>query len=133
MGSWGSRSFDNDTAMDWLLKLHKTSDFSLVRKALLRTSEPATEPYSHSADEEALAAAEIVASWLGHPPPEKEDLQSWVRQHINWFTPEILTLARQTIAAIKTNSQLREMWSDRTGDVRPEWLNSVTDLEQRLW
>ena len=127
MGGWGLRSFDNDDAMDWLHKLHRTDDFTLVQKTL---SEPARGWCQFAVELRALAADEIVASYLGHPPPEKEGLEEWVRQHTDWFTPEILVLARQVVASIKTKSELRE---NSTHPVSlAEWLDAVEDLERRL-
>lgn len=131
MGSWGARSFDNDTAMGWLHKLYHSDDFSLVQRTLARVGIPPREFCQFVTDEETLAAAEIVASWLGHPPRDK-DLVEWVRGHSDWFTAELLTLAQQTVAGIKTQSPLREMWTDRNGVVRVEWLDAVADLERRL-
>jgi hypothetical protein len=132
MGVWGAQSFDSDTAMDWLHKLYGSDDFTLVQSTLLRISGPPEEFTQCLIEERALAAAEIVASWLGHPPPGKPGLEEWVRQHTDWFTPEILELARQTVARIKTKSQLRELRTDEQGIVRAEWLESVEDLERRL-
>jgi hypothetical protein len=132
MGSWGAHTFQNDTAMDWLHKLHASDDFTLVHKTLLRIAAPPEEFCQNRIEEEILAAAEIVASWLGHPPEPKQGLDEWVRQHKDWFTPEILSLALQAVATIKTKSQLRDMWKDRSGAVDARWLDSVADLERRL-
>jgi hypothetical protein len=131
MGSWGSHTFDNDTTMDWLHKLYASDDFTLVEKTLHRISGPPEEFFQCLIEQRALAAAEIVACWLGHPPPEKQGLDKWVREHTGWFTPEILALAQQTVARIKTKSELRKL---RTDDhvVLKNWLESVTDLERRL-
>jgi hypothetical protein len=132
MGCWGAQTFQNDTAMDWLHNLYDSDDFTLVQKMLLRISGPPEEFTQSSVEERALAAAEIVACWLGHPPPTKQGLDEWVRKHTDWFTPEILALARQTVALIKTKSELRELWMDNHGVVRKEWLESIEDLERRL-
>jgi hypothetical protein len=132
MGSWGPQTFQNDTAMDWLHDLYDSDDFTLVQKTLLRISGPPEQFTQCSVEERALAAAEIVASWLGHPPPKKQGLEEWVRKHTDWCTPEILTLARQTVALIKMKSELRKLRTDHHGVVQKEWLESVTDLERRL-
>jgi hypothetical protein len=118
--------------MDWLHKLHHSDDFSLVQRTLARVAIPPREFCQFVTDEERLAAAEIVASWLGHPPVDKQELVEWVRGHTDWFTSELLTLTQQAVASIKTKSPLREMWTDRDGVVRAEWLDAVADLERRL-
>src|SRR5882724_6639275 len=125
MGSWGLRSFDNDDAMDWLHKLNRTGDFALVQETLNCIMEPPRGWCQFAVELRALAAAEIVASYLGHPPPGKEGLEEWVRQRTDWFTPEILTLARQVVASIKSKSELKENGSDNKAS-QAEWLDSVS-------
>jgi hypothetical protein len=132
MGSWGVGSFQNDTAMDWLHKLHRSDDFSLVQKTLARVSRSPREFSQFASDQETLAAAEIVACWLGRPPADKQDLVDWVRRHTDWFTPDLLALAQETVAGIKTQSLLRDVLTDPDGAVRVEWLQAVADLERRL-
>ncbi|HEY6226479.1 MAG TPA: DUF4259 domain-containing protein [Verrucomicrobiae bacterium] len=132
MGAWGPNTFDNDTAMDWLHELYASGDFTLVHKTLLRLSGSPEEFTQCLIEERALAAAEIVACWLGHPPAGKEGLDQWVGKHTDWFTPEILALALETVALIKTKSQLRQMRMDNHGVVQAEWLDSIADLERRL-
>src|SRR4051794_23596717 len=130
MGGWGHHSFDNDKAMDWLHKLHRSDDYTLIQKTLIRITEPPGDKWQFAVELEALAAAEIVASWLGHPPPGKQGLEEWVRQHTDCFTPDLLTLARQTVASIKSKSQLKEHGSDNVVS-QAEWLDSDSDLERR--
>ena len=47
MGAWGIGSFENDEALDWLSDLVASGDASVI--------------------ESALAAADVVAAWNGHP------------------------------------------------------------------
>jgi hypothetical protein len=132
MGAWGLRSFQNDDAMDWLHKLYRTDDFTLVEKTLQRILEPPRGWCQFAVELEALAAAEIVASYLGHGPPEKagQGLEEWVRAHKDWFTPEIAVLARQVVAAIRTDSELKRNGTNPVSQA--EWLEAVADLERRL-
>jgi hypothetical protein len=131
MGSWGAGSFQNDTAMDWLHKLYHSNDFSLVRRTLARVGIPPREFCQFVTDQETLAAAEIVACWLGHPSTDK-DLVDWVRGHTDWFTHDLLVLAQKTVADIRTQSPLREINTNPDGTVRVDWLEAVGDLERRL-
>src|SRR5262245_19997641 len=112
--------------------LHRSDEFSLVQQTLARVSRPRREFSEFASDQETLAAAEIVACWLGRPPADKQDLVDWVRRHTNWFTTDLLVLAQETVACIKTKSPLREMLTDPGGTVRVEWLEAVADLERRL-
>jgi hypothetical protein len=130
MGTWAVGSFESDTALDWLAKLHENGDFSLVRQALAVDLEHA-EPCVAA---KAVAAADLVACSLGHPPPERRrrGLVEWTQQHSESFTPELLELARSAVATVKIKSKLRDAWKERDGSVSPAWLASIADLEKRL-
>lgn len=139
MGSWASGSFENDTALDWLTELHERRDVAIVRAALDCAAEPPAmdSPIAQmnrvGAEEKAVAAAEIVTCWLGHPPPEPQRaaLGEWVRAYLS-SAPDLAPLARTVVAMIKRQSQLRTAWTDHDGIVSGKWLDSMTDLERRL-
>jgi len=82
---------------------------------------------------EGLAAAEIVAFWLGHPDEHFPDcLHEWAGRHSDSFSPELAVLARQAVSAIKTKSELKDFWEEGDGIVAPKWHAAIADLEQRL-
>jgi hypothetical protein len=92
------------------------------------------EPYleAHVACE-GLAAAEIVAFWLGHPDQHFPDyLRDWARRHSDAFSPEFITLARQAVSIVKTKSELKYLWEEGDGIVAPKWHAAIADLESRL-
>lgn len=130
MGTWAVGSFESDTALDWLTELYESDNFSLVRAALTGDFERA-EP---SSAVKAVAAADLVACSLGHPPLElkRRGLVEWTQQHLEVFTPELLELARGAVRTIKSNSKLRDTWKSRDGSVNEAWLASIADLERRL-
>ena len=132
MGTWAAGSFENDTALDWLNHLHDRPDPELVRAPLSRVLE-SVESCGSDPEREAVAAADIVACWLGHPPPEplRVSLVPWAREHLE-LTPDFVPLAQQAVATIKSGPHLRTLWSDRDGKVREKWLASMEDLERRL-
>jgi Domain of unknown function (DUF4259) len=151
MGAWDAGSFQNDTALDWVGTLCESGDSEAVRVALTRAREERIppqpsligrlllgrrriEPYLEAdVASEALAAAEIVAFWLGHPDSHlPEQLEAWARQHSTSFTPEFVTLARQAVTAIKTKSELKDLWEEGNGIVAPKWHGAIADLERRL-
>ena len=150
MGAWDAGSFQNDTALDWAGDLCESDDVAAVRKALIRvmeerrTERPSfilrllgrrpVEPYleAHVASE-GLAAAEIVAFWLGHPDQHFPDyLREWAGRQSNSFSTEFVALARQAVSTIKTKSELKDFWEEGDGIVAPKWHNAIADLEQRL-
>jgi hypothetical protein len=150
MGAWDAGSFQNDTALDWVGDLCDRGDVAAVRKALIRVMEERRsaqpsfigrllgrqriEPYleAHVASE-GLAAAEIVAFWLGHPDPHLPGkLAEWARRHSDSLPAELATLARQAVSIIKTKSELKDFWEEGEGVVAPKWHNAIADLERRL-
>lgn len=150
MGTWDAGSFQNDTALDWAGRLSEGGDMSAVRTALVRVLEERRSerpsfigrligcrivaPYleAHVASE-GLAAAEIVAFYLGHPDQHFPDyLREWASRHSNSLTPELITLARQAVFTIKTNSELKDLWEEGNGIVAPKWHAAIADLERRL-
>src|SRR5438309_740308 len=100
MGTWAVGSFESDTALDWLTKIYESGDFSLVRAALTGDFESADQDVAVRA----VAAADLVACSLGHPPPEpkRRQLVEWTQKHSEVFTLELLELARNAVRTIKT-------------------------------
>jgi len=149
MGTWGAGNFENDHARDWLANLHESGNASLIRIALGRVVEHGGTKHSSASiierlfgrsrrtdwltagvSSQALAAAEIVAAWLGHPSPKlPEDLKKWLQQHTSSFQPDLVPLAVKSVSIVKTNSELKDLWEE--GDAAT-WRSVVADLEQRL-
>ena len=150
MGAWDADSFQNDTALDWVGDLCEGGDVAAVRTALSRVMEERrsvrpsfigrllgrrpVEPYLEArVASEGLAAAEIVAFWLGHPDPHfPGKLAEWARRHSDAMSPEFIAFARQAVSTIKTKSELKDLWEEGDGIVAPKWHNAIADLERRL-
>jgi len=78
----------------------------------------------------ALAAAEIIAAWLGHPAAKLPDgITEWLEQHSSSLQPDVVPLARQAVSIVKSNSELKDLWEE--GDAS-EWHEVIQNLEQRL-
>jgi hypothetical protein len=149
MGAWGAGSFQNDWALDWLGDLRESGDASQIQATLNRVVEHGGTKHSppsllerlrgrrrHTdwldADvaSEALAAAEIIAAWLGHPLAKLPDgIAEWVQKHSSSFKPDIVPLARQAVKIVRTNSELKDFWEE--GDAT-EWHQVIQDLDKRL-
>lgn len=150
MGAWDAGSFQNDSALDWAGGLSESGDVAAVRTTLIRVMEKrrserpsfigrllgrrVTEPYLESRVAcEGLAAAEIVAFWLGHPDQHfPVYLRDWARRHSDACSLEFVALARQAVSIIKTKSELKDLWEEGDGIVAPKWHAAIADLEQRL-
>src|SRR3954471_20098820 len=143
MGAWDAGSFQNDTALDWAGSLSESGDIAAVRTALVRVLEErrsdrpsfmgrllgrrTVAPYleAHVASE-GVAAAEIVAFWLGHPDKHFPDyLRDWATRHSEPLSPGFIALARQAVSTIKTKSELKDLWVESDGIVSVEWLNAL--------
>ncbi|MGC3981405.1 MAG: DUF4259 domain-containing protein [Steroidobacteraceae bacterium] len=150
MGAWDAGNFGNDDALDWIGELCENGSTSSVRSALTQAIAQSTpqqpslvgkllgrqpvEAYLEAPiASEALAAAEIVACWLGHPLAKLPDgVAEWVQEHSHDFSPAFVQLAREAVAHIKTKSELKELWEEGDAKVAAEWHAVIADLEQRL-
>ncbi len=132
MGTWGTGSFENDMALDWLYDF-EANDFRLIDRTL------AGAAHLTDADEldvveasEVLAAAECVAAAGGYPAAEiPEELQAWLdANHPITLKPDYVVMARQAVARVKARSELQELWDET--DEAEAWHTAVADLQQRL-
>ena len=130
MGAWGSKSFENDDAMDWVAEF-KEAGADAVRSSLeaaLNAGEELDEPEAC----EALAAAEIVAAVKTGDQSniDEEAVTALTKFAEKIGTSEHIRLAKDAVARIKSKSELRDLWeeTDEFGD----WIKTVEALEARL-
>src|SRR5262249_47043928 len=118
------------SALNWLEKLYVSGDFSLIRTALTADLETA----DIQTGREIVIAADLVACWLGKAPPESERKSAveWMQQHSDKLTPDLVELAQRAVTTLKTKSELRDAWKNEDGVVDAEWLDAMSELEQRL-
>lgn len=129
MGAWGFGSFENDDAADWAADLSEMGEDALIDEAFERVLE--ADDFIEAPDAScALAAAEVVAALRGKTSPDfPEDLRSWLEGKPS---PDdtVLIKARQAVAAIKKDSELRDLYAE--ADSLEDWQPLVDDLERRL-
>ncbi len=138
MGAWGTRNFENDDAMDFVGDLREGGDADTVEAALKSVTEPGSAEDLAAPDGcVALAAAEVVAIAIGHPPkvdpPDQEtidDLRTWAIDH-----PQVGVLAPVARRAVdrvaQPGSELRELWFEDSDDAEA-WTKALDDLRARL-
>jgi hypothetical protein len=128
MGAWGTGPFDNDDALDWLIELANSPDFTLGRAALSATTVEYLEAPEASA---ALAAAEVVAAALGHPAASlPADATIWLGSNRDQVSQLDAALALAAVdRVLAEESELRELWADVDDDA---WMEGVQDLHRRL-
>ncbi|WP_394695158.1 DUF4259 domain-containing protein [Pseudoxanthomonas japonensis] len=133
MGTWGTGSFENDDAADFMIDVLDSGDLSLIREVLdnvLTSTEYVEAPDAALA----IVAAEIAAAALGRATlaaQQEDGLADWLAR----IRPTIDDdLRQQAVNALRRilaeNSELRELWED-TEDFQ-NWKATVTDLEQQL-
>ncbi len=150
MGAWDTGNFVNDAAMDWIGDLRESGTPDTVLTTLRQVTKqgipaqpsfvgkllgrrPARAYLEAPVASEGLAAAEIVACWLGHPSPKlPEGIMEWIRQNSGAFTPDLAQTARQAVTAIKTKSELKDLWEEGDAATAAEWHAVISDLERRL-
>ncbi len=155
MGAWGTQSFENDGALDWLSSfLDNPSDdrlratFSPPARvhipgffARLLGAQPTTTTVRPQG-EHVLAAAEVIAAMKGHPPAKSP--AGFARLPQRRPLDDLVTAAIRGVDSILDEAaELHGLWKDTESDdaeIRvvgecsdyQKWLASVKDIRERL-
>jgi hypothetical protein len=120
MGAWGHETFENDTAMDWVIELEQNRGTVFLSESL-----------DDGVDEDALAAAEVIAAVRGCPAAKlPEAVSQWVAANPASIGEGLLVQAREAVTRVRNDSELRELWEETTWV--ESWEESVDDLLKRL-
>lgn len=127
MPGWGTGSFENEEAQNWLKKLKTLSPNDLEQ--IFSAVDPASYLDAPAASV-VIAAAEAVAGLKGAPPdPMPREIQEWLSHPPN--PPANLSeLARSAVSQVRFSSELKDLWLEADG--LNEWSTGLRDLEQRL-
>ena len=129
MGGWGTGSFENDDAADWLAGLAALGPADLAKIFTQAADDPAY--LEAPAASVAVAAAEVVAALNGSPasaaPPA---IAQWVSKFPKVTTPELNSLAVRALERVRTNSELKDLWMEADG--LNDWTAAIRDLQARL-
>ena len=127
MGAWGHKSFQNDSALDWLSDL--IHDGAPVLGAALDAA--SGDDLELDAASAVLAAAEIVAAALGKGDDRlDEDAAVWLAENRDAARKVGAARARQAVLRVFAKSELRELWDENGDDT--EWHADVRELLERL-
>jgi hypothetical protein len=129
MGTWGEKTFQNDSALDWLSQL-ETQGASGLRVALTRAASTASDDYLDVDDgSAALAAAEIVAAaHSGKHERLTAAASSWLAAHASAISAEDVVWARRALRRLLAdNSELCSLWAQQES-----WSNCVRELLTRV-
>lgn len=133
MGTWGTGSFDNDTAADFLAEATGHGDLSPVHEAI---DNVLTSTEYVDADDacQAIVAAEILAAALGRPTPaaqQEERIGPWLARMRPAVDAALATRAGYALDRIlEENSELLERWEET--DAFLEWHAGVIELRRQF-
>jgi hypothetical protein len=132
MGAWGSGSFENDDASDWIADFCDDPDKELISDALSTVAEMDADEDLEAPDcTVGIAAAEVVAALKGAANPGMpDDAKECVEKLKIKADPSMVSLALKAVERIKTNSELKELWDE--SESRNEWDSAMDNLEARL-
>ena len=133
MPGWGTGSFENDAAKNFLGRLNSLGVDDL-RKILSRAAD---QPDYLEAPESgtAVAAAEVVAA----PAAARDETASsttprqisdWMSKNTTALSPDLIDLARRAVERVRINSELKDLWLEAEG--LNEWSAALRGLEERL-
>lgn len=129
MGAWGTGSFENDDAADWVGKLGTITPDDLTKVLVQAADDPAY--LEASAASAAVAAGEVVAALNGAPAEgAPAAIADWAKKHPEAFTPELKALAMRTLDRVRKNSELKDLWMEADG--LNDWIGAMRELQARL-
>ncbi|MEZ6063414.1 MAG: DUF4259 domain-containing protein [Planctomycetaceae bacterium] len=129
MGAWGEAVFESDSAEEWAERLTSQNRTTFVLSALRGIAKVRAAAVLE-ADQCAcaLAAAEVIAAAQGHPSRElPAEIREWLAERRFVPRDDDVRLARDAVARIAANSELRTLWdNDRS------WKTGVRKLLERI-
>ena len=132
MGAWGSGSFDNDEAMDWIGGFGADGANIIVEALEAITGLDPGDYIEQDAAAQAIAAAELVASARdGDTSRLPEDAVASLKENAGKINAaKLLAPARKALTRILKGSELKELWDDSPD--AEEWEDCVRELLERL-
>ena len=129
MGGWGTGSFENEDAQDFLGQL-KSLGIDDLRQILARAADQCD--YAEARESSvAIAVAEVIAALKGMPASKiPREIADWTSATSGGYSADLDELARRAVSKIRSNSELKDLWLEADG--LNEWSAGLRDLEQRL-
>jgi Domain of unknown function (DUF4259) len=128
MAAWGSGSFENDDAHDWLDRLARLT-LDDLKQLLSRADDNA---YLEAPESSIMvAAAEAVAALQGRPAQgTPRAIVEWTSKTETVPLQDLAALAIRAVQRVRTDSELKDLWLEADG--LNEWSAGLRDLEKRL-
>jgi hypothetical protein len=133
MPGWGTGSFENEDAQNFLGRLNSLGVDDL-RPILARADQ---DDYLEAPESSVtVAAAEVVAALVAvaknetSSPATPRQIFDWISKNQAGAPPDLVDLARRAVEKVRTNSELKDLWLEAEG--LNEWSAALRDLEGRL-
>jgi hypothetical protein len=129
MAGWGTGSFENEDAQNFLAALHLKTPDDLEQ--ILERAADEIEYLEASQSGVVIVAAEVVATAKGVPPQTvPRQIANWVSKIEGAPSAEMNELAQRAVNKVRTNSELKDLWLEAEG--LNEWSAALRELEGRL-
>jgi hypothetical protein len=131
MGAWGTGTFDNDDAADWVYELLDSRDLAPARDALAATMDSDGWLQSPEGARAVAAAVVVAAAFDGDVKGLPEEVVEWLGYHPDAATREDARLAADALdRVLSEESELRDLWFD--AGQGQEWTEQVQRVGRRL-
>ncbi|MCB2086231.1 MAG: DUF4259 domain-containing protein [Sphingomonadaceae bacterium] len=125
MGTWGSGSFENDAALDYVAEIQSVADLDAALTV-------AGSGEAVDADESCrvIVAAECIAAMRGHASPDLPDNLAGRLAGFGKPSMALFNAVRDNLSAVMSKSELLDLWSE-SGEM-PGFARALTELMERL-
>lgn len=128
MATWGTKTFEDDTATDWLLELidaEEARDFLLENITLSEGKEPGYDTAVIS-----LAACEVIIALIDEPRKGlPEELKDWLAENECDDITDLPEKAQETLKVVLADgSKIIQTWKEQ--DDYEEWREGVDELAE---
>lgn len=129
MAGWGTGSFENEDAQNWLGQL-KSLGIDDLKPIFIRAADQSDYLEAPEASV-VVAAAEVLAALKGAPNEKlPREITAWTSQIKAGSTSEFNELAIRAVEKVRRNSELKDLWLEAEG--LNEWTSALQDLQTRL-
>ncbi|HXR14995.1 MAG TPA: DUF4259 domain-containing protein [Terriglobales bacterium] len=126
--AWGTGSFENEYATDWLKKLGAITPDDLTEIFVQAADHPGY--LEAPAASVVVAAAEVIAALRGSPTERAPaEVIKWTTNRPA-STPELIALALRALERVRKNSELKDLWLEADG--LNDWIAAIQDLQTRV-
>ncbi len=131
MGAWGTGTFDNDDAADWVYELLGSADLTPAREALAAPMDSDGWLEIPEGARAVAAAATVAAGFDGDVRGLPDEVVEWLEYHPDASTLADARLAIDSLERVASvESELREVWLEAPNG--PAWVEEIARLAYRL-